>query len=94
MVRPYHKPRDRADVFRGLANAMRRRLVDHLRDGPKSFEQLHRIVPIRQPTLSAHLSILRECGLIESRAAAGRTEFRLRSQAMRRIADWARPTKR
>jgi len=89
MVRPYHKPEDRYDAFRGLANAMRRRLVDHLRTGPKSFDELQAIVPVRQPTLSSHLSILRECGLIESHVRAGQSTYRLRPQAMNRVARWA-----
>ena len=92
MVRPYHKPEDRADVFRGLANAMRRRLIDHLRAGPMGFDELQTVVPVRQPTLSSHLSILRECGLIDSRTTGGRSVYRLRPQAMSRVARWAQPT--
>jgi len=90
MVRPYLKPEDRFDPFRGLANAMRRRLLDHLREGSKSFDDLQKIVSVRPATLAEHLTILRECGLIESRVKGGRSIYRLCRRSMNRVAEWAR----
>jgi len=89
MPRPHLKPEDRADVFRGLANRLRRRLVDHLRRGPASFDDLHRLAPVAQGTLSSHLTILRDSGLIEARLVAGQSIYRLRPKALARVAKWA-----
>jgi len=88
MPRPPLKPEERSDVFRGLANGLRRRLVDHLRSGPASFDDLQRLAPVAQGTLSNHLTVLRECGLIESRVGDGQMVYRLRPQVLKRATKW------
>jgi len=64
-------------------------MIDHLRSGPKSFDQLHQLVPVTQAGLSNHLSILHECGLVERRLNAGKPVYHLRASALNRVARWA-----
>ena len=89
MSRPHLTAEDRADVFRGLANRLRRRLVDHLRRGPATFDDLQRLAPVAQGTLSSHLTILRDSGLIETRLVDGQMTYRLIPKSLGRVARWA-----
>jgi len=89
MVKPYMTSEERSDVFRGLANKWRRRVIDHLRDGTKTFEDLQHIVPVSQGTLSSHLGILRDCGLIETKLAGGQMSYRVRPAALKAVTKWS-----
>ena len=82
------KPEERSDVFRGLANRWRRRIVDHLRPGPQSYDALQKVVPVSQGTLSTHLGILRDCGLIDSRYAGGQVSYHLNRRTLKRVGQW------
>ena len=51
-------------VFRALADPTRRRVLQLLRDGPKTAGQLAVHFPVSKPTMSAHFAVLREADLI------------------------------
>ena len=88
MARLHMKADERADVFCGLANQWRRRVIDHLRDGPLPFDAIQRVVPVKQATLSEHLATLRDCGLVDVSLAGNRTVYRLRPRAMKAAERW------
>ena len=76
------------DIFRTLADANRRRLLDHLRQQPCNVNQLHRQLTISQPAVSQHLQILREAGLVKQ-TKIGRTHwYQLNSQPLKEVAAW------
>lgn len=77
-----------SDIFRTLADANRRRLLDHLRQQPCSVNQLHQQLTISQPAVSQHLQILREAGLVKQ-TKIGRTHwYQLNSQPLKEVAAW------
>ena len=47
-----------------LGDPTRRKLFEHLRQGPSSVTELMSIVPISQPAVSQHLKVLREARLV------------------------------
>ena len=65
MARPYLQADDHADVFRAVAHRWRRAILDRLIDQPLVFGDLRKQLPISDATLSAHLRILRDAGLIK-----------------------------
>lgn len=61
----------KAKLFRGLADPSRLAILESLRSGEKSVSEIVEATGLSQPNASAHLSCLRECGLV-----AGRQEGR------------------
>jgi DNA-binding transcriptional ArsR family regulator len=59
-------------VFKALADPTRRRVLELLREQPRSAGELAEYFPVSKPTMSAHFAVLQEAGLIEA-AKTGRT---------------------
>src|SRR2546423_12557831 len=52
-------------VLSGLAEPTRRRIVEHLRRGPRRAGELAEACGMSMPAMSRHLRVLRRCGLVE-----------------------------
>ena len=77
------------DVFEALAEPSRRTLLDTLRDGERTAGELVATLPgLTQPTVSRHLRVLREVGLVEVRPDAQRRIYALRADGLVAIDDW------
>ena len=59
------------DVFGALAHPIRREIVERLSGGPASVGEVTRDFRVSKPTISRHLKMLEEAGLV-SRVIAGR----------------------
>ena len=59
-------------VFKALADPTRRRVLELLREQPRSAGELADYFPVSKPTMSAHFAVLQAAGLIEA-AKTGRT---------------------
>ncbi|MEE4207910.1 MAG: autorepressor SdpR family transcription factor [Parvularcula sp.] len=55
-----------ASIFKALADPTRRTILELLRDGPLSAGEVAENFPFSKPTLSGHLNVLREAGLVRS----------------------------
>jgi DNA-binding transcriptional ArsR family regulator len=55
-----------SDVFRALADPTRRKVLELLRQQPMTAGELSERFPVSRSTMSAHFSVLREAGLIDS----------------------------
>lgn len=53
-------------VFKALSDHTRRRVLQLLRDGPKTAGELAEHFDVSKPTMSAHFAVLREAGLVSS----------------------------
>ena len=77
------------DVFEAVAEPNRRALLDALADGERTAGDLVATLPeLTQPTVSRHLRILREVGLVEVRPQAQRRIYALRADGLVAIDDW------
>ncbi|MDT7754698.1 MAG: hypothetical protein QOH27_596 [Mycobacterium sp.] len=77
------------DVFEALAEPSRRTLLDTLRDGERTAGELVATLPgLTQPTVSRHLRVLREVGLVEVRPDAQRRIYALRADGLVEMDDW------
>jgi DNA-binding transcriptional ArsR family regulator len=83
-----------ASTFDVLAEPMRRRILDLLRDDERPVNELVRRLGISQPGVSKHLKVLREAGLVEVRQDAQRRLYRVRAQPLAEIDAWLAPYRR
>jgi DNA-binding transcriptional ArsR family regulator len=83
------------DVFAALANPTRRRLLGLLLDhGAQPVQELADRFDMRRPSLSEHLKVLKDAGLVEERRAGRQRLYTLRPQPLREVADWLGPYER
>jgi DNA-binding transcriptional ArsR family regulator len=77
------------DVFEAVAEPSRRALLDTLAEGERTAGELVATLPgLTQPTVSRHLRVLREVGLVEVRPDAQRRIYALRADGLVEIGDW------
>ena len=77
------------DVFEAVAEPSRRALLDALVDGERTAGELVATLPdLTQPTVSRHLRVLREVGLVEVRPDAQRRIYALRADGLVQIDEW------
>ncbi|MBU0583318.1 MAG: metalloregulator ArsR/SmtB family transcription factor [Alphaproteobacteria bacterium] len=57
-----------ADAFAAIADPNRRHLLEELRRGPKTVNELASGLPVSRPAVSQHLKILLDAGLVNARA--------------------------
>lgn len=78
-------------VFDMLAEPNRRHILDLLRAGERTAGELVEHLPLAQPTVSKHLRLLREAGLVDVRQDAQRRVYRLRPAPLAVVDAWLEP---
>jgi DNA-binding transcriptional ArsR family regulator len=81
-------------VFDVIAEPNRRRILELLRDGEQPAGRLVAALDLTQPTVSKHLRILHEAGLVTVRPEAQRRWYRLRADGLRELDEWLAPYRR
>ena len=71
--------------FKSLADASRLRMLGILAAGERSVDELAALLDLRPPTVSHHLAILRELGLVSMRAEGNVHMYRLDEDALRAL---------
>jgi DNA-binding transcriptional ArsR family regulator len=74
-----------------LAEPSRRRILDLLRDGERSVGDLVGQLDLTQPSVSKHLRVLRDAGLVHVRADAQRRLYRIRPEPLAELDAWLEP---
>ena len=77
-----------ADAFLAIADPHRRHLLEELRRGPKTVNQLASGLPVSRPAVSQHLRVLKEAGLVEERSEGVRRIYSLRREGLAELRDW------
>jgi DNA-binding transcriptional ArsR family regulator len=76
------------DVFKALAHPLRREIVERLSAGSSTVGEVTRDFGVSKPTISRHLKLLEEAGVV-SRVLDGRTHrLALRPEALTEASDW------
>jgi len=78
-------------VFDVLVEPNRRRILDELRAGERPVGDLVSVLEVSQPTVSKHLKVLRDAGLVEVRGDRQRRLYRLQPGPLREVDDWLAP---
>ncbi|MER7841571.1 metalloregulator ArsR/SmtB family transcription factor [Streptomyces sp. NPDC096040] len=82
-------------VFAALANATRREVLRLLRDGgPQAVQALADHFDMRRPSLSEHLRVLREAGLVSEQRSGRQRIYRLEAAPLADLQDWLHPYER
>ena len=82
------------DVLEVIAEPTRRRILDAVRDGERSVNELVEQVGMHQPGVSRHLKVLRDAGLVDVRRDAQRRLYRLRPEPLMELDAWLVPFRR
>jgi DNA-binding transcriptional ArsR family regulator len=76
------------DVFQILADPTRRRIVDALRHGERSVNQLVEMVDIGQPGVSRQLQILEDASFVEVRPQGRQRFYALRPDPFQELSQF------
>jgi DNA-binding transcriptional ArsR family regulator len=76
------------DPFKALAHPLRRDIVERLSGGTATVGEVTQDFGVSKPTISRHLKLLEEAGVV-SRVVDGRTHrLALRPEALAETSDW------
>jgi DNA-binding transcriptional ArsR family regulator len=76
------------DAFKALAHPLRRDIVERLSGGVATVGEATRDLGVSKPTISRHLKLLEEAGLV-TRVVDGRTHrLALRPEALAEASEW------
>ena len=78
-------------VFDVLAEPRRRQILDLVRDGECSVNELVGLLQMSQPAVSKHLRVLREAGLVRVRVDEQRRLYRLSPGPLAELDRWLAP---
>jgi DNA-binding transcriptional ArsR family regulator len=84
----------RVTAYAAVAEPSRRQILDLLRGGERSVNELVASLDLSQPGVSKHLKVLREAGLVEVRPDGKRRWYGLRAAPLADVADWLEPYRR
>jgi len=82
------------EVLTALAEPTRRRILDVLLSGPHAVGELAEELDSSQPSMSKHLRVLREAGLVHVHPDAQRRVYALRPEGMAELDAWLAPYRR
>jgi DNA-binding transcriptional ArsR family regulator len=80
----------KAQLFRALANEVRIRLLEELRDGERSVGELQERVGVSGPNVSQHLAVLRSHGIVAARRDGASVIYSIVDPRLHNLLDDAR----
>jgi DNA-binding transcriptional ArsR family regulator len=80
--------------FTIVAEPNRRAILSLLACSERSVGEIERELRLSQPSVSKHLRVLKDAGLVQSRIAAQRRLYRLRAEPLRELDEWLTPFRR
>jgi DNA-binding transcriptional ArsR family regulator len=81
-------------AFEVVAEANRRRILDLLREGPRSVGEIGSRLRLNQPAVSKHLRVLKEARLVAVEVDAQRRLYQLQAGPLRELDAWLEPYRR
>lgn len=78
-------------AYAALAEPHRRQILDLLRDGERSVNDLTARLKISQPGVSKHLRVLRQAGLVDVRPEGRMRWYGLRARPLAEVDAWLEP---
>lgn len=76
------------DPFDALGDPHRREIVEMLRAGDRSVQELADAMPISRPAVSRHLKLLKQAGLVTVRAEGTRRLYSLDGEGVEEVRDY------
>jgi DNA-binding transcriptional ArsR family regulator len=82
------------NVFAALASPARRELLNLLLGGPSTVNQLAAHFDMRRPSVSEHLKVLKDAGLVSERKAGRQRHYQLEPRPLMDLSEWLHPYER
>ena len=76
------------DAFIAIADPHRRHLLEELRRGPKTVNELASGLPVSRPAVSQHLKVLLDAGLVDAEAQGTRRFYAVRNAGFLKLNIW------
>lgn len=83
-----------SDVFNAIAEARRRDILVYLASNERAVGEIVAELGLGQPSVSKHLKVLRDVGLVHARRDARQVFYRTNVDAIRPVHEWARSFER
>src|ERR1700678_1355135 len=83
-----------SSAFQALSDPTRRAILARLASGEATVSELMEPFDLTQPTISKHLKVLEDAGLIARGRDAQRRPRKLVAVALKDVADWIEPFRR
>ena len=77
-----------SDVFNAVAETKRRDILDLLRHEERPVLEIARELDLAQPSVSKHIRVLREVGLVDSRRSGTQRIYRVRADGLEPVHAW------
>jgi DNA-binding transcriptional ArsR family regulator len=81
-------------LFTAMANPVRRRLLEILRDGARTAGALAAQFELSRPAVSEHLQILRRAELVREEVRGRERHYHLTAGPLAAVSDWLHPFER
>lgn len=79
---------DVMDIFAALADPTRRNIFEYIVRGETSVGEIVERFSFKAPTISQHLKILKEVGLVQSRANKQKRLYSVRADGLAEVESW------
>ena len=79
-----------SDPFNAIAEPRRRHILEFLASDERSVSEIADSLELNQPSVSKHLIVLRDVGLVTARRDGRKTMYRTNADTLRAIHEWTR----
>jgi DNA-binding transcriptional ArsR family regulator len=76
------------ETFGALAEPNRFHIVELLRSGPRTVNEIGDRLQLNQPQVSKHLRVLKDAGIVDVQPRAQQRLYELRARPLRQLHDW------
>jgi DNA-binding transcriptional ArsR family regulator len=77
-----------SDAFLAIADPHRRYLLEELRRGPKTVNELASGLPVSRPAVSQHLKVLLDAGLVSARSEGTKRIYAVSASGFMKLNIW------
>ncbi|HVH58043.1 MAG TPA: metalloregulator ArsR/SmtB family transcription factor [Vicinamibacterales bacterium] len=77
-----------SDAFNAIAEPRRRHILELIADDERSVGEIADALDLGQPSVSKHLQVLRDVGLVHMRRDGRQTLYRINAETLRTVHDW------
>jgi DNA-binding transcriptional ArsR family regulator len=78
-----------SDPFNAIAEPRRRHILEFIAGDERSVTDIADALELGQPSVSKHLQVLRDVGLVSARREGRRTMYRINPETLRTIHEWS-----
>jgi DNA-binding transcriptional ArsR family regulator len=89
IITPVARASTTSDPFNAIAEPRRRHILEFIAGEERSVSEIADALALNQPSVSKHLQVLSNVGLVSARRDGRRTMYRTNAQALREIHEWS-----